>query len=207
MDEQNQGDSNACTEYNRLWSANMGRRDFIKAGTLTALGLGMTEYFAMGSASAKGVDGGSANSAVLIWLGGGPSHLDTFDLKPNAPSEIRGAFNPINTSANGIQICEHLPNLAKQMDKVCLVRSMTTPEAAHERGTHYMLTGFPPLPGFGVPSYGSVAAAQLPPRSALPPYIAVPSPIMYGGAGFLGAALTRSLRAATRTTAISTSAT
>ncbi len=182
-------DKNACTEYNNLWAANMGRRDFLRAGGLTALGLGMTEYFALGAASAKGLDGGAADSAILIWMGGGPSHLDTFDLKPDAPQEIRGAFNPMKTNVSGIEICEHLPNLAKQMDKVCLIRSMTTPEAAHERGTHYMMTGFPPLPGFGVPAYGSVAASQLPLRGALPPYIAVPSPIMYGGAGFLGAAL------------------
>jgi hypothetical protein len=66
---------------------------------------------------------------------------------------------------------------------------MTTPEAAHERGTHYMMTGFAPLPGFGVPAYGSVASKFLPPQSALPPYIAIPNSIMYGGAGFLGAAL------------------
>ena len=180
-------DKNACDEYNRL--NKMGRREFLRAGMLTTLGLSMTEYFAMAEASAKGIDGGTATSAVLIWLGGGPSHLDTFDLKPNAPSEIRGTFKPIKTKADGIEICEALPKLATQMDKVALIRSMTTPEGAHERGTHYMMTGFQPLPGFGVPSYGSVAAAQLPAQSALPPYIAVPSPVMYGGAGFLGAAL------------------
>lgn len=180
-------DKNACEEYNRL--TKMGRREFLRAGMLTTLGLSMTEYFAMSSASASGTDTGTANSAVLIWLGGGPSHLDTFDLKPNAPSEIRGNFKPMKTSADGIEICEHLPHIAKEMKNVALIRSMTTPEAAHERGTHYMMTGFQPLPGFGVPSYGSVAAKQLPPLSALPPYISVPSPVMYGGAGFLGAAL------------------
>lgn len=177
----------ACDEYNHF--AKMGRREFLKAGVLSALGLGMTEYFSMGEASAAGIDGGTATSAVLIWMSGGPSHLDLWDLKPNAPSEIRGTFNPVNTVANGVQISEQLPLMAKQMDKVALIRSMTTPEAAHERGTHYMMTGFQPLPGFGVPSYGSVASSYLPPLSALPPYIAVPSPVMYGGAGFLGAAL------------------
>jgi hypothetical protein len=177
-------DRNACNEYNK-----MSRRELIRVGMLTTLGLGMTEYFAMGEASAQGIDGGKANSAVLIWLGGGPSHLDTWDLKPNAPAEVRGAFNPINTIADGVQISEHLPLMAKQMDKVALIRSMTSPEAAHERGTHYLMTGFQPLPGFGVPSLGSVAAKYLTPKSALPPYIAIPQPVMYGGAGFLGAAL------------------
>lgn len=180
-------DANACDEYNRLHKSS--RRGFIKVGALTALGLGLTEYFSMGEASAKGVDGGTATSAVLIWMGGGPSHLDLWDLKPNAPSEIRGTFKPIKTSASGIEICERLPETAKQMHHASLIRSMTSPEAAHERGTHYMMTGFQPLPGFGVPSYGSVAAKFLPPASALPPYIAIPQPVMYGGAGFLGAAL------------------
>jgi len=184
---ENLHDDHACDEYNRL--RRMGRRDLLRVGTLSLFGLGMTEYFAMGAASAKGMDGGTATSAVLVWMGGGPSHLDLWDLKPNAPKEIRGAFNPIDTNVKGVQIGEHLPTMAKQMDKVALIRSMTTPEGAHERGTHYMMTGFQPLPGFGVPSYGSVAAKMLPPLSALPPYIAIPSPVMYGGAGFLGAAL------------------
>ncbi len=122
-------------------------------------------------------------------MGGGPSHLDLWDLKPDAPEEIRGLFNPIKTNVPGIKICEHMPKLAKQVDKICLIRSMTSPEAAHERGTHYMMTGFQPLPGFAVPSYGSVVAKLKGSLSALPPYIAVPSPVAYGGAGFLGAAL------------------
>src|SRR5690242_3814665 len=113
-------DQHACDEYNRL-----GRRDFLKVGMLSALGLGLSEYFAMGEASAKGLDNGSATSAILIWMGGGPSHLDTFDLKPGAPVEIRGQFKPVATSANGIQISEHLPRIAKVMDKAAIIRSMT----------------------------------------------------------------------------------
>ena len=93
---------------------------------------------------------GKAKSVILIWLGGGPSHLDIWDLKPEAPEEIRGVFKPIKTNTPGIKICEHLPKIAQQMDKICLIRSMTSPEAAHERGTHYMMTGFRPLPGFAV---------------------------------------------------------
>ncbi|MCX6365942.1 MAG: DUF1501 domain-containing protein [Armatimonadetes bacterium] len=181
-----QVDPNACTEYNAF-----SRRSFLstglKAGAL--LGLSMTDLFEAEEAQAAGLQGATAQSAVIIWLGGGASHLDTFDLKPDAPAEIRGQFNPINTKADGMQLSEHLPLLAAQADKFSLIRSMTTGEAAHERGTHYMLTGFQPLPGFGVPSYGSVAAKFLPTKSALPPYIAVPGQLQYGGAGFLGAAL------------------
>jgi Uncharacterized protein conserved in bacteria len=188
MPKYNVVDPNACREYNRFT-----RRELlssgVKVGMLSALGIGMADYFAMSSASAAGIDGGTATSAVLIWLGGGPSHLDTFDPKPNAPVEIRGEFSALKTKVPGMEISEHLPLLAKQADRFTLIRSMTSPEAAHERGTHYMMTGFEPLPGFGVPAYGSVAANFLQPRSALPPYIAIPQPVMYGGAGFLGAAL------------------
>jgi hypothetical protein len=166
------------------------RRDFIKVGILGLFGLSMTDLFRL-QAIAKPASGeeGTAQAVILIWMGGGPSHLDLWDLKPNAPEEIRGLFKPIQTNVSGVEICEHLPQLAKQMDKICLVRSMTSPEAAHERGTHYMMTGFQPLPGFAVPSYGSVAAKLKKPLGALPPYIAIPSPVAYGGAGFLGAAL------------------
>jgi hypothetical protein len=129
-------------------------------------------------------------SVILIWQGGGPSHIDTWDPKPEAPAEIHGSFDAIGTNVSGVQLCEHLPNMAKVMDKVALIRSITTNEAAHERGTHYMLTGFTPLPGFAVPGYGAVASKFRGGRSALPPYIAIPSALDYGGgAGFLGAAL------------------
>ena len=75
-----------------------------------------------------------------------------------------------------MQISEHLPKTAKVGDKICVVRSVTSPTGAHEIGTHYMLTGFLPLPGFAVPSYGAVASHLLGPRSALPPYISMQQP-------------------------------
>jgi hypothetical protein len=171
------------------------RRDFLRAGVLgVAGGLSLTELFALQARAAGQAPGSSptspAESVVLIWQGGGPSHIDTWDPKPQAPAEIRGTFDPVDTNVPGIQISEHLPLTAKQMDKIALIRSITTNEAAHERGTHYMLTGFTPLPGFEVPGYGAVASRFRGGRSALPPYIAIPSPLGYGGgAGFLGAAL------------------
>ena len=169
--------------------ANFHRRDFIKVGMLGTLGLSMTDLFRLETMAKSDQFQGKAKSVILIWLGGGPSHLDIWDLKPEAPEEIRGVFKPIKTNTPGIKICEHLPKIAQQMDKICLIRSMTSPEAAHERGTHYMMTGFRPLPGFAVPSYGSIVAEQKEQTSALPPYIAIPSPIAYGGGGFLGSAL------------------
>ena len=169
------------------------RRDVLKVGVLSLMGLTLSKYYALADATAKAngmaQTSGTADSVVLVWLAGGPSHLDTFDPKPDAPLEIRGNFKAINTSASGIQISEHMPRLADQMDKITLVRSITSPTAAHEIGTHYMLTGFMPLPGFAVPSYGSVASHLLGPRSALPPYISIQQPGSEMGPGFLGASL------------------
>ena len=166
------------------------RRDFLKVGVLGLFGLGMADLLRL-KAFASPADGrdGAAKSVILIWMGGGPSHLDLWDLKPDAPQEVRGFFNPIPTNVPGIEICEHMPRIAKQMDKMCIIRSMTSMEADHARGTHYLMTGFQPLPGFAVPSYGSVVAKLKESRSALPPYIAIPTAFEYSGAGFLGAAL------------------
>jgi hypothetical protein len=167
------------------------RRDMLKAGALGILGgMTMTDLFALRAQAGEKSADAPCESVILIWQGGGPSHIDTWDPKPDAPAEIQGTFDPIDTAAPGVRISEHLPLTAKQMDKISLIRSITTNEAAHERGTHYMLTGFTPLPGFAVPGYGAVATKFRGGRSALPPYIAIPSALSYGGgAGFLGAAL------------------
>ena len=174
------------------------RRDFLRVGMLSFLGLSLSQYYALADEAKKadekkpeptGRTNGTADSVILIWLAGGPSHLDTWDIKPQAPLEIRGNATPIDTKAKGVQIASYFPKTAQQMDKVCIVRSMTSPAAAHEIGTHYMLTGFLPLPGFAVPSYGAVASKLLGPRSALPPYISVQQPGSEMGAGFLGASL------------------
>lgn len=167
------------------------RRDVIRVGALSLLGLTMPKYFALADSGKKAGTArtAKADSAVLIWLAGGPSHIETFDPKPDAPLEIRGSFKPVNTNVNGIQLAEPLVQTAKIMDKLCVVRSVTSPTGAHEIGTHYMLTGFMPLPGFAVPSYGAVTSHLLGPRSALPPYISIQQPNDEMGAGFLGAAL------------------
>jgi hypothetical protein len=168
------------------------RRDFIRVGFLSGLGLSLSNYYALADAAPKATMGqtnGTADSVVLIWLAGGPSHLDTWDIKPDAPLEIRGNFKPVTTKGSNVQISEHLAQTAKVADKISIVRSVTSPTGAHEIGTHYMLTGFLPLPGFAVPSYGAVASQLLGPRSALPPYISVQQPGTEMGAGFLGAAL------------------
>lgn len=168
------------------------RRDFIRVGVLSFLGLSLSKYYALAAAAPAGPTGrttGTADSAILVWLAGGPSHIDTWDPKPDAPIEIRGDFKAMDTCVHGIRIAEHMPQIGRQMDKLCVIRSVTSPAAAHDIGTHYMLTGFLPLPGFAVPSYGAVASHLLGPRSALPPYISIQQPGPEMGAGFLGAAL------------------
>ena len=98
-------------------------------------------------------------SAILLWMGGGPSTMDIWDLKPGAATG--GPFKPISTSADGIQICEHMPLVAQQMHHMSLVRSMSTREADHMRGRYYMHTGYVPNPNVEHPSYGAVIAHEL----------------------------------------------
>jgi hypothetical protein len=131
-------------------------------------------------------------SIILIWKGGGPSHIDTWDLKPAAPAEYRGEFKPIATNVPGIQISEHLPLSAQQMDKFTILRSVTHPDAGHESASHYLLTGYRPtndIPTNEVPSYGSIVAKERGPRRpGLPAYIAVPNPPRSTAAAYLGVA-------------------
>jgi uncharacterized protein (DUF1501 family) len=124
-------------------------------------------------------------SAILLWMGGGPSTIDLWDLKPGTPTG--GPFKPINTNADGIQICEHLPLIAKNMDKLSIVRSMSTREADHMRGRYYMHTGYVPTPTIEHPSYGSVISHELidqVPNLDIPPFVSVGGSSI--GPGFLG---------------------
>jgi len=128
----------------------------------------------------------SRKSAILLWMSGGPSTIDLWDLKPGAPTG--GPFMPISTSGE-VQICEHLPKMAQLMHHMAIVRSMSTREADHDRGRYYMHTGFVPNPNIEHPGYGSVIAHELfeqRPDLAIPPFVSV------GGAstgpGFLGMA-------------------
>lgn len=125
-------------------------------------------------------------SAILMWMGGGPSTMDIWDLKPGATTG--GPFRPIDTKGD-LQICEHMPETAKVMDKLSVVRSMSTREADHQRGRYYMHTGYVPNPNIEHPSYGAVLSHELidqRPELEIPPFISV------GGAsegpGFLGMA-------------------
>ncbi len=142
------------------------RRDFISAGSLGFLGLTLQNYLAAAEAKAPGK--AKANSVILFWLEGGPSHIDTFDPKPNSN------FKPISTNVAGVQFSELLPQLAKRMDKMAVVRSMHTRGNDHPQATHYVITGHEINPAMQFPSVGSIINKELGPRNAVPAHVLVP---------------------------------
>ena len=158
------------------------RRDMLKAGALTVGGLTLSQYMQM--AAAGEVKSGRADRAIFIELNGGPSHMDTFDLKPNAPDEVRGKFKPIKTNVPGIEISEHLPKLAQCADKFAILRGVSHTLAAHQLGREYVNTGSKPIPALEYPSYGAVLAKERPSDADIPTQVAVPR--AGHGAGFLG---------------------
>lgn len=167
------------------------RRDLLKVGTVSFLGLGLTEFLALKAAAdaptrpkSKGND--RDMSVILLWMAGGPSHIDTFDPKPDAPMTIRGPFEAIRTKASGMMISEHLPKLAKVGDKFSILRSVTHGDGAHERAQHYMQTGYLPLPTMEFPSYGAVIAKERGMANNLPAYVTLLGGSDGMGSGFLG---------------------
>lgn len=151
------------------------RRDFLKAGALGA-GLSLAGYLRLSAEEgAKVKQRATAKSAIFINLAGGPSHMDTFDLKPEAPDDHRGAFKPIDSNVSGIKISEHLPKLARQCDKFAILRSVTHTLAAHDLGSQYVNTGNRPLASLEYPGIGSVVAKEISGPGDLPSFVAVPN--------------------------------
>jgi hypothetical protein len=165
-----------------------GRRAFLTVG---ACGFGLTlgDFFRL-RARAEQKDykpiAARADSVIHIFLPGGIAHQETFDPKPYAPVEYRGELGVVKTKLDGEVFSETLPKTAQVADKITVIRSMTHGEAAHERGTHNMFTGYRPSPALQYPSMGSVVAHEYGPRNNLPPYVCVPSlPNVYAGTGYL----------------------
>jgi len=157
------------------------RREFLQIGSASFLGLSLSSLFAAQQGMAdRSVD--NEMSVILVFLWGGPPHQDTFDMKPDSPAEIRGVFKPISTNVPGIQICEHLPMLAKMVDKYTIVRSATHDQSVHAQAAHYTLTGNKLAPGREAPNIGSVVNKFMPQRNALPSSIHI-GPRMYDTAG------------------------
>ncbi|MEO6594859.1 MAG: DUF1501 domain-containing protein [Planctomycetota bacterium] len=120
---------------------------------------------------------------ILIWLDGGMSHLDTFDAKPEASPAIRGDLGSVRCAVDGVFVSEHLPELARRLDRCALLRSVTHGEGNHDRGSHLLLTGHRPSPVLVHPALGAVFGHE--PDAVLPPYVAIPQAVEYAGAGFL----------------------
>ncbi len=163
------------------------RRDILHVGGLTALGLSVADLVRFRQASAAGPSS-PAQSCILIWLDGGPSHLETFDLKPDAPKEVRGPFDPISTSVPGIQVSQYLQRTAKVMDHIAVIRSMTSTLGEHNFAAHYLLTGYKPTPALVYPGIPTVATHLRGSQNALPANIALQRPNPMAGYGYLDAA-------------------
>src|SRR5438128_6662452 len=167
------------------------RRSFLYVGFVGGLGLTLDSFFRL-QARADTKTGGKeppAKSLIHIFLPGGMAHQDTFDPKPYAPIEYRGEIGTVQTKVDGVLLSEYLKETAQVTDKITICRSMTHGEAAHERGTHNMFTGYRPSPALVFPSMGSVVSHEFGPRNNLPPYVCIPSqPTTYAGSGYLSSA-------------------
>ncbi len=168
------------------------RRQLLQLGGISVLGLGLPELLRASPGGGSGPRRGKPKSCIFIVQYGGCSQIDSFDMKPDAPAEIRGAFKPIATAVPGVRICEHLPRLARLADQYCLVRSMTHGDPNHDGGMHVCMTGHS-RPAESTPYYGSVVAKLCPPTGNVPPYvwlqnIAGDVQPRYLTGGFLGAA-------------------
>jgi len=163
----------------------VNRRELLQVGFSGLLGLGLGTRASAGTPKAKKV--------LLIFLTGAPSHIDTFDPKPDAPEEVRGHFKPIATRVPGIEVCEHLPLTAARTDKFAIVRSMTHPIPTHEIGTHYLLTGIDALPPgsnhmatrHDWPNYASGLDYAKPRHDGIPNGVLLPT-YLNNGYGFSG---------------------
>jgi hypothetical protein len=175
----------------------LDRRNWLRVGGLSlgALVSGLEPtlarlFAAEESAARRGRSLSRDFSVILFWANGGPSHLDTFDLKPGAPAEVRGPFRPIRTNVPGIEISEHLPRLARMADKFALLRSLHHNRAEHSGGTHRFLTGYPSvaanLKDAEYPDVGSVVARELEGQAGKVPLYVGNTKFYGGGPGYFG---------------------
>ncbi len=165
----------------------ISRRNLLRVGSLSALGMSLPGLLRAESAAKVG---SNEMSCILVWLQGGLSHIDSFDPKPDAPSEIRGEFGVIDTNVPGIRLTEHLPKLAQHQDKYSILRSLNPRNGSHGVADAYMMSGHPFTPALTYPSYGAVVAKEKGDRASMPPYVQIGTNVdlRFGGgvAGFLG---------------------
>ena len=165
------------------------RREFMHVGFIGGLGLTLPGFLQMKAHGAQKFyesKEGPAKNVIHIYLPGGMAHQESWDPKPYAPLEYRGPFKSIPTKIPGVRFSENFKHSAKIADKITVCRSMTHGEAAHERGTHNMFTGYRPSPAVKFPSFGAVVSHELGSRKNLPPYVCVPNvPNEFAGSGYL----------------------
>jgi hypothetical protein len=182
----------------------LDRRELLRVGGLSLAGLSLPRLLAAEAASPRPATRRPARSCLLLFLEGGPSHIDLWDLKPNAPDNVRGEFQPIATTVPGVQVCDQLPRLARQMHHLAQVRSVTHRINDHNAGAYYALTGRYPVDGSRLivadgpgnfPPYGAVLARLRPTGRPLPDFVHLPEFMSNNGvniagqsAGFLGSA-------------------
>ena len=148
------------------------RRDFLRVGALAPMGLSLADWLSLPAGAQETKT--RAKSVILVYLGGGLSHHDSFDLKPDAPAEIRGKYSSIRTSVPGLHVGELLPMMAKTMDKVALIRSGSHNNDHHETATNWVLSGrFGSMFG-DYPAIGAVVAHEAGFSASLPPYVSIP---------------------------------
>ena len=170
----------------------ISRRGFLHVGLLGGLGLTLGDFLRIQEAQAA--EGGSvcpapARSIIHIFLQGGIAQQESWDPKPNAPAEYRGAFGSVPTKIPGLRVNELMPHSAKIVDRLSIIRSMSHGDADHDRSTHIMFTGYRPSPAVRYPSLGSVVAHELKSQESLPPYVTIPSQLDdSGGPGYLSSA-------------------
>lgn len=161
----------------------MDRREFLYTGLFGGLGLSMGDALKL---QAESLITPKAQSVIHIFLPGGAAAQETWDPKPLAPAEYRGPLGSVQTVIPGVKFSEHLSKTAKIADRLTVIRSMTHGEAAHERGTHNMFTGYKPSPAVNYPSFGAVVSKELGGRNSLPPYVCVPQKISNNGQDVAG---------------------
>jgi hypothetical protein len=178
------------------------RRDFMRVGLVGGLALSLPNFLRIraqqaAQAAQAGAQSGAvaklaepkARAVIQVFLPGGIAQQESFDPKPFAPVEYRGPFGSIDTKVVGMRFSSHFGHMAKHADLTTVVRTMSHGEAAHERGTHNMFTGYRPSPAIQYPSFGSVVSHELGARGALPPYVCIPSlPNVYANSGYLSTA-------------------
>ena len=164
----------------------ISRRSFLRIGSLALGGLGLPDIL---RAQGKSAAATPHKAIIMVFLPGGPSHQDIWDLKPDAPAEFRGEFRPIDTAVSGIQICEHLPNLASMMDKFTIIRSLVGASGEHASELCYSGYGYRDSLQRDQPSLGSaVSKLQGPTHPSIPPFVSMsqPTPNNWGNQGRYG---------------------